>query len=87
MLANTKISSQVEQLGRAGGLDLRYYIILSIIACEFRPHPSGLLTAIKAVGCKSQSVRLAVAKECQDVWDLVFVLYKNTNKIPLDVYM
>lgn len=66
---------------------MRYYIILSVVACEFRPHPRGLLMAIKAVGCKSQLVRLAVTKECQDIWDLVFLLYKNTNKVPLDVYV
>lgn len=84
MLAN---SCQIRQLGRDGGLELKYYIILSVIACEFRPQSRGLLRAIKTVGCKSQRVRLAVAKECQDIWDLVFLLYKNTNKVPLDVYV
>lgn len=43
--------------------------------------------ATKTVGCKIQLVRLAVAKECQDIWDLVFLLYKNTNKVPLEVYV
>lgn len=70
----------------AGGLELRYFII-RIVACEFRPHPRGLLTAIKTVGCKNQLVRLAVAEECQDIQDLVFLLYKNTNKVPLGVYV
>lgn len=39
------------------------------------------------MGFKSQPVRLAEAEECQDIQDLVFLLYKNTNKVPLDVYV
>lgn len=66
---------------------MRYCIILSVVACEFRPHLRGLLTAIKTVGYKSQLVRLAAVRECQDIWDSVFLLYKNANKVPLHVYV
>lgn len=85
MLLNAEIS-RVEWLGRAGGLGRRYHLTLGVIACELRPHPAGPVRAVKTAGCKRLPVRLAAGEECQDIWDWVFLLYKNTNKAPLDVY-
>lgn len=46
-----------------------------------------VLTAVKAVGCKSQPVRLAAVKERRHVWDLGFLRHKDTNKVARDVSM